>query len=183
ISSVGLKDHPVVLVCWYDAFAFCQWFQAQYGQDLPLGYHLRLPSEAEWEKAARGPLGFKWPWGDAFVGGNCNSKESGKLYTTPAGQHSPDGDSAYGLADMSGNIWEWTITLWGEDRNTPAFVYPYQHDDGREDMQATEKIYRIIRGGSFKDDYKGVRCACRDLDPPGYSLNNVGFRLLLAPYQ
>jgi formylglycine-generating enzyme required for sulfatase activity len=86
-----------------------------------------------------------------------------------------------GIADLSGNVWEWTITLWCEDKHTPAFVYPYHHEDGREDRQAGERIYRIIRGGSFKDDYKGVRCACRDLDPPGYALNNVGFRFILAP--
>lgn len=176
-----LADHPVVQVSWYDAFAYCQWFQDQYADDLPTGYQLRLPGEAEWEKAARGAAGWQWPWGNDFFEARCNSKESGRLCTTPVGLHSPDGDSADGLVDMSGNVWEWTITLWGEDRNKPEFVYPYHHDDGREDIEAGEACYRIIRGGSFKDDYKGMRCACRDLDPPGYALSNLGFRLIAVP--
>jgi len=82
---------------------------------------------------------------------------------------------------MSGNVWEWTLTLWGEDRDKSDYVYPYAVDDGREDLGAGDGVYRIIRGGSFKDDMKGVRCACRDLDPPNYSLNNLGFRVFAAP--
>ncbi len=82
---------------------------------------------------------------------------------------------------MSGNIWEWTLTLWGEDRKTPAYVYPDHDNDGRQNQRAGDGFFRIIRGGSFKDDRKGVRCACRDLDLPYYSLNNLGFRVFLAP--
>lgn len=173
--------HPVVQVCWYDAVAFCAWLNRCHGHALPAGYRFRLPGEAEWEKAARGPEGREWPWGDAFDPGRCNSRESGRLRTVETGSCSPQGDSPYGAADMSGNVWEWTLTLWGADRSTPAFVYPYRSRDGRENVQAGPEFYRIIRGGSFKDDLKGVRTACRDLDPPHWSLSNLGFRVFVAP--
>lgn len=176
-----LTDHPAVQVCWYDALAFCEWLNQKAINDLPHGFRFRLPSEAEWEKAARGVDGREWPWGNRFDSALCNSKAGGMEGTIPAGSHSPQGDSLYGTADMSGNVWEWTLTVWGEDRDTPAFVYPYISQDGREDQDAGDGFFRIIRGGSFKDDLQGVRCACRDLDPPRYSLSNLGFRVCLAP--
>jgi iron(II)-dependent oxidoreductase len=180
-SVESLEHHPVVQVCWYDAGAFCDWLNQNHNHELPNGYHFRLPSEAEWEKAVRGPKGFVWPWGNSFDPELCNSRESGRIHTVEIGSFSPQGDSEYGLADTSGNVWEWTITLWGEDRDTPSFVYPYSSQDGREDQSAGESVYRIIRGGSYKDDLKGVRSACRDLDPPNYSLSNLGFRVFVVP--
>ncbi len=177
----GLESHPVVLVCWYDALAFCEWLNQKHPANLPRDYHFRLPSEAEWEKAARGPEGNEWPWGNAYDAAPCSSRDNGKLCTVPVGACSPRGDSVYGVADMSGNAWEWTLTLWGMDRDKAEYVYPYVGDDGRESKSAGDIYYRIIRGGSFKDDMKGVRCACRDLDPPHYSLNNLGFRVSAAP--
>ncbi len=179
----GLEQHPVVQVCWHDALAFCEWLNQNRPGDLPAGYHFRLPGEAEWEKAARGADGRRWPWGNDFDPSRCNSRGSRPVGTTSVRAHSPQGDSPYGVADMSGNIWEWTITLWGEDRDVSAFVYPYHNKDGREEMSASDKFFRIIRGGSFKDDSQGVRCACRDLDPPRWSLNNLGFRVFLAPVE
>jgi formylglycine-generating enzyme required for sulfatase activity len=175
------KDLPVVQVCWYDAREFCEWLNQKHGDELPKGYHFRLPSEAEWEKAARGPNGRIWPWGNDFDPGFCNSRESGRLQTIKIGSFSPTGDSEYGIADMSGNIWEWTVTLWGKDKNTPAYSYPYLSHDGRENLRVGEEFYRVIRGGSYKDDLKGVRSACRDIDPPHYSLSNLGFRVFVAP--
>jgi formylglycine-generating enzyme required for sulfatase activity len=177
----ALQDHPVVSVCWHDALAFCAWLNQKVIGNLPQGYQFRLPSEAEWEKAARGVDGREWPWGDGFDATLCNSRDSGGLCTVPVGAHSPQGDSVYGVADMSGNVWEWTLTLWGKDRDKAVYVYPYVRDDGRENQRAGDNVYRIIRGGSFKDDMKGVRSACRDLDPPHYSLNNLGFRVFAAP--
>lgn len=180
-SIAALEEHPVVQVCWYDALAFCEWLNQKHINDLQQGYHFRLPSEAEWEKAARGPDGHEWPWGNDFDAALCNSKDGGKFCTTSVGAHSPQGDSMYGVADMSGNVWEWTLTLWGKDRDKSDFVYPYRSMDGRENQKAGDGFFRIIRGGSFKDDIKGVRSACRDLDPPYYSLNNLGFRVFAAP--
>ncbi|MGD8519212.1 MAG: SUMF1/EgtB/PvdO family nonheme iron enzyme [Anaerolineae bacterium] len=180
-SIAELEEHPVVQVCWHDALAFCKWCNRERANHLPQGYEFRLPSEAEWEKAARGTDGRRWPWGNDFDAALCNSKAGGKLCTTTVGTHSPQADSIYGAADMSGNVWEWTLTLWGNDRDKPDFVYPYVSKDGREDLRASDGYFRIIRGGSFKDDMRGVRSACRDLDPPFYSLNNLGFRVLVAP--
>ena len=180
-STESMEQHPVVQVCWYDARAYCDWLNQTHIQELPAGYHFRLPVETEWEKAARGTDGSEWPWGNEFDAGLCNSRESGRLSTIQVGAFSPRGDSVYGAADMSGNIWEWTLTLWGDDRDKPSFVYPYRRDDGRENQRAGEKFFRIIRGGSYKDDLKGVRSACRDIDPPHYSLSNLGFRVFAAP--
>jgi formylglycine-generating enzyme required for sulfatase activity len=180
-TTAALQEHPVVQVCWYDALAFCEWLNQEHGSDLPQGYHFRLPTEAEWEKAARGTDGREWPWGNDYDAARCNSKDAGKVCTVPVGTHSPQGDSPYGVADMSGNVWEWTLTLWGTDRDVPEFVYPYRPNDGRDDKSAGDDFYRIIRGGSFKDGIQGVRSACRDLDPPHYSLNNLGFRVFVAP--
>jgi len=176
-----LADHPVVQICWYDALAYCAWLNEIFHQDLPPGYRFSLPNEAEWEKAARGPDGREWPWGNEFDSHRCNSFESGNFVTTPVDAHSPAGDSVYSIADMCGNVWEWTLTLWGEDRNRAEFVYPYTSADGRESLQGGEHIYRIIRGGSFKNDQQAVRAACRDLDPEGYSLSNLGMRVFVVP--
>jgi formylglycine-generating enzyme required for sulfatase activity len=180
-SPEDLEDTPVVQVCWYDALAYCDWLNQAHAHDLGAGHHFRLPSEAEWEKAARGPHGRQFPWGEVFQPGRCNSREDGTCRLVAVGTYSPSGDSPYGLADMGGNIWEWTTTLWGSNRDKATFVYPYRSQDGREELNAGERHYRIIRGGSYKDDRQGVRAACRDLDPPHYALSNLGFRVFLAP--
>jgi formylglycine-generating enzyme required for sulfatase activity len=175
------NDHPVVQVCFYDALAFIEWFNQNNAEGLPQVYIYRLPTEVEWEKAARGPEGNIFPWGNTFDPNLCSCIESDPVGTRPVGWYSPGGDSVQGIADMAGNVWDWTITLWGQDKNNPEFVYPYDPNDGRQDVNADETYYRIIRGGSFKNEIQGLRSACRDLDPPKYSLNNLGFRLFLAP--
>ena len=180
-SLDALGQHPVVQVCWHDARAFCEWLNQTHANDLPEGYGYRLPTEAEWEKAARGTDGRKWPWGDQFDAHLCNSRDGGACQTRPIGSYSSQGESPHGVADMSGNVWEWTLTLWGEDRQKSDFAYPYATRDGRENETAGDTFFRIIRGGSFKDEKSGVRSACRDLDPPHYSLNNLGFRVIVAP--
>lgn len=176
-----LEKHPVVSVNFHDARAYCQWLNMQASTDLPEGYHFRLPSEAEWEKAARGPDGRLWPWGNRFEPAFCNSKEGGSDSVIAVGAYAPQSDSLYGVSDMCGNIWEWTTTLWGNERYVRAFVYPYRLGDGRDNQQADDNFYRIIRGGSFKDNQHTLRSACRDLDPPLFSLNNLGIRVMVAP--
>lgn len=114
--------HPVTRVSWKDCVTYCRWLRGMTGK--PYG----LPSEAEWEKAARGTDGRIFPWGDEFDPQKLNSKEGGPKDTTPVGQYSPGGDSLYGIADMTGNVWEWTRSLFHS--------YPYDSGDGRESMHS-----------------------------------------------
>ena len=175
------KDHPVVYVSWKDAIAYCQWLNNVLRGQLPGNYMLRLPSEAEWEKAAcwkSFPLhwigkgeSLEFPWGNDFVPNKCNTREGGKGDTTPVRLYSPQGDSPYGCANMSGNVWEWTHSLWK--------AYPCQANDGREDEKSLSA--RVLRGGSYVDLAWSARCACRLVCAINYFHYDVGFRVALAP--
>ena len=158
-------DHPVTDVTWHDAQAYVAWLRQRTGQQY------RLPTEAEWEKAARGPDARIWPWGSQPPDQNrCNfDRQAGD--TMPAGRHSPQGDSPYGCADMAGNVWEWCQSLYKP--------YPYQAGDGREDLQADGR--RVLRGGSFIGSQRSIRCTLRSWDLPGDRDGNVGFRVMVAP--
>jgi len=159
------QNHPVTAVSWDDAVAFCEWASLKTGQKIS------LPSEAEWEKAARGAEGRIWPWGNQPPDNNlCNFNLNIKD-TTPVGQYSPGGDSPYGCVDMAGNVWEWTRSLFK--------AYPYDAEDGRENLQS--RNMRVLRGGSFYYDHGNVRCAYRYRSHPNYRSNYRGFRVLLAP--
>ncbi len=174
------KDHPVAKVTWKDAMAYCQWLNGLLKGKLTSGLILRLPTEAEWEKAARGsPLLLgegrgevnEWPWGNQFDKNKCNSSEGGKGITTPVGLYSPQGDSPYLCADMAGNVWEWTHSLFKP--------YPYKADDGREDEKASGA--RVLRGGSFDGNRRLARCAYRyDLVIDGLG-DSSGFRVVASP--
>lgn len=161
----GLEDHPVVNISWRDAIAFCQWLSQASGQKI------RLPSEAEWEKAARGVDGRIYPWGDKWDPTKCNSAEKGPGKTTPVGQYSPQGDSPYGCADMAGNVWEWTSSLYKP--------YPYRADDGREDPKAEGS--RVLRGGAWNSDRSLVRAAYRGYNVPASRYYLLGFRCVRSP--
>lgn len=137
----GLESHPVVTVSWYDALAYCKWLGEVTGKQI------RLPSEAEWEKAARGDQDQRvYPWGDNFDPGKCNCWELELRDTTPVGIFN-EGMSPYGCLDMSGNVWEWTRSLWEKEFDSD-FKYPYKPDDGRENEKAKRDIRRVCRGGS-----------------------------------
>jgi formylglycine-generating enzyme required for sulfatase activity len=168
----GKEDHPVVYVSWHDAVAYCEWLSEVTGKPY------RLPSEAEWGKGARGTDGRIYPWGDQWDAQRCNSREGDLYDTTPVGAY-PQGASPYGLLDMAGNVWEWTRSLWGEVWKEPDFSYPYDHADGREDLQA--KSLRVLLGGAFSDDQRLVRCACRYRINPIYRSNLFGFRVVAYP--
>ena len=154
----GEADHPVMSVTWRQACEYARWAD------------LRLLTEAEWEKAAgwregRGAKKFKYPWGDEFDPDKCNTVESGIKTTTPVGQYSPQGDSPYGCADMGGNVWEWTSSLYQG--------YPYKADDGREDTSSFDR--RVVRGGSFNSGGNNARTSFRSRGP-GLVWNDIGIR-------
>ncbi len=138
------RRHPVVYVSWHDAVAYCRWLAEVTGKPY------RLPSEAEWEKGARGSDGRIYPWGNRWDAQRCNSGEGGPGDTTPVGAY-PQGASPYGLLDLAGNVWEWTRSLWGREVSRPAFGYPYDAEDGREDPGAGDEVLRVLRGGAFGD--------------------------------
>ena len=169
----GQKLHPVSNIYPYDAVAYCRWLSKVSRKDYT------LPSEAEWEKAARGTGGRIYPWGNTFDKSRCNTSESHIGGTTPVERYSPRGDSPYGCADMSGNVYECTRSLWGKDWRVPEYGYPYNPADGREILEAPTKILNVLRGGAFELPRRRVRCASRDMDYPKVP-NIIGFRVVLV---
>ena len=166
------RTHPVVSVSWNDTSEFCTWLYELLKSEIPSDLILRLPTEAEWEKAARGKHGYVWSWGNNFDINRCNSSESGNTGSTPVGTYSPLGDSLYGCADMSGNVWEWTHSIFKE--------YPYKIFDGRETKKGNDR--RVLRGGSFDSRERDVRCACRNSKLTFFVALNLGFRVVIAPH-
>lgn len=161
-------DHPATWLSWDDAVAYAAWLSECDG------HSWRLPTEAEWEKAARWDsqrgAARLYPWGDTFDASRCNSDEGGRGKTTTVGIF-PHGASPYGVEDMSGNISEWTHSLYRP--------YPYTVDDGREVDESPE--LRVLRGGSWFHNSEGVRVVSRDRIAPDFPFGNVfGFRLALT---
>jgi formylglycine-generating enzyme required for sulfatase activity len=156
----GRGDYPVVDVAWRDALAYCEWLSRA------SGLHVTLPSEAEWEKAARGVDGRRYPWGNhPPTTALCNFEQA-----TPVGEYSPQGDSPYGCADMAGNVWEWTRSAFRR--------YPYNPNDGRESFAGDEA--RVVRGLSFNNAEKLTRCAYRYNLKPMLHLGVLGFRVVVT---
>ncbi len=151
-------DLPVVMVSWFDAMRYCAWLDdlLHTAGELAGGEQITLPSEAEWEAAAGNGRGDPFPWGAHSSPDVCNIRATGLNRVVPAGRFSPNGESDSGCADMIGNVWEWTRSLWGPGGRTPDFAYPYHPTDGRESLHADRSIRRIIRGGAF---YYATECA------------------------
>ena len=165
-------DHPVTEVSWHEAMAYCAWLSRQTGR------RYRLPSEAEWEKAARGVDARPYPWGDEWFDQRCNA-DSGE--TTPVETY-PEGAGPYGNLDMLGNVQEWTSTLWGGELQTCQYPYPYRPDDGREDPEARDhrdKAYRIHRGGSYRSKPATLHAAKRSRAEANSRSRGRGFRVLM----
>ncbi len=188
----GLESHPVVNITWYDAIAYCRWLTEKMQEVgckirvwrergieelalFPTSCIVRLPSEAEWEKAARGAMGKReHPWGDTWQEGHCNSIELGVNGTTPVGIF-PEGASPYNCLDMVGNVWEWTRSIYRE--------YSYRADDGRENLEAADNDARVLRGGAFSNNRYLARCAYRYGNHPNYWYRNYGFRVCVVSRQ
>ena len=162
-AQQGRPERPVVCVSWRDALTYVMWLATTTGQQW------RLPTEAEWEKAARGTDGRMYPWGNVPDTARCNSTEAGIKTTSPVGAY-PNGESPYHVQDMAGNVWEWASTLY--------MPYPYRRDDGRENPGSPEP--RVLRGGSWGNFIVFARTSHRSYSKPdGFNLN-IGFRLVLG---
>ena len=173
-SKWGRATRPVVGVSWYEATAYSNWLRSRLA-DGELSFRVwrtgkpgveslaqqhvvaRLPSEAEWEKAARGSEGLRWPWGNEWQEDRANIEEAHLGETSAVGSF-PAGASPYGVLDLAGNVWEWTRSRWGrKSLFTPDYGYPYRSDDGREELDGPD--LRVVRGGSWDDSQRFARCA------------------------
>jgi formylglycine-generating enzyme required for sulfatase activity len=193
----GIGNHPMVEVTWHDAVAYCRWLgqklhelaedrlaagyaQGNQGTKFWTGLAQRtlgvgLPSEAEWEKAARGVDGRIFPWGNHANNDRANYSGTGIGSTSAVGVF-PRGASPYGCEDMSGNVWEWTRSLYGD--------YPYPSEDqerqAREDLSAGGM--RVLRGGAFYNNPDDVPGAVRYGLEPDFRYYGIGFRLVVSPF-
>lgn len=161
------REHPVVYISWDDATAYAEWLSYQTKQCW------RLPTEIEWEKATAWEpvrnVARPYPWGTSFDASYCNTEEGGKQGTAAVGAY-PKGSSAYGIQDLSGNVWEWTSS---------AFLpYPYTAADGRE--KRNERLTRSKRGGSWNTYASSARASKRIGERPELRSADTGFRLVLG---
>ena len=184
-------NHPVVNITWNEALAYCEWLTEQLrnseetpeplatllkigeGQGPP--WVITLPSEAEWEKAALGMDDRKYPWGQEPDPNKANYGDTG-IHTTSAVGCFAGGESPYGVEDMSGNVLEWTRSLFKE------YPYPSEEHERLERERLNSQDRRVLRGGSFFDTDVGVRCAYRDFIPPDGAHWSIGFRVVASPF-
>lgn len=158
----GKEDHPAVEISWQDALNFCHWLSQVSGEAI------RLPAEAEWEKAARGADRRLYPWGNQAPDKNLANSNNIYKSTTPVGQFSPPGDSPYGCADMAGNVWEWVNDWYAETYYAKS---PDSHPKGPDKGK-----FKVLRGGSWNYASRNLRVALRFRNNPGNRSDYSGFR-------
>ncbi len=186
-SMYGPPNHPVVWLGWLDALKYGEWLTERLrgwqSTPEPLatllrneGWCITLPNEPEWEKAARSTDGRIYPWGNDPDNNRANYGGTGLLTTTPVGCF-PGGVSPYGVEDMSGNVWEWTRSIWG------TYPYPIAAEDiaAREYLEVREGVRRVRRGGAFFSSPRSVRCAVRLGSGPYPHGGGMSCRLVLRP--
>jgi formylglycine-generating enzyme required for sulfatase activity len=159
----GLENHPVVNVSWEDAEAYCEWISQITGRQY------RLPTEEEWEKAARGglPETRRYPWGDEWRSETCNTIELARRTTCSVHEFEQVNASPFGAVDMAGNVLEWTDSFYECYPGSPHASPDY----GR--------VYRIVRGGSWQDSRSSARVSCRGRRKPDERHPDLGFRVAL----
>ena len=187
-SLRGQASHPVTHVTWHEAVGYCRWLTAKLGASKEAPADLRrllrgdgvermwrvtLPSEAEWEKAARGTDSRIYPWGNE-IGANLANYDDTNISRTTAVGCFPGGVSPFGVEELSGNVWEWTRSLQGH--------YPYGPSQKREDLAIGDDVPRVLRGGSFDSDGGGVRAALRYGSRPDGRGDGSGFRVVVSPF-
>jgi formylglycine-generating enzyme required for sulfatase activity len=177
-SRFNKPNQPVMGVSWNECVAYCRWRSAETGQ------LYRLPTEAEWEKGARGVDGRQYPWGDKFEASRLNAREGEQQLrtTTPVGIY-PTGASPFGAFDCAGNVFEWCATKAGEDFYGPEFKpYPYDILEDEWSSDYLERIYvRVLRGGSWDEFRLNARCPFRAGFYTDFLIFNVGCRVLVSP--
>ncbi|MEJ5309664.1 MAG: SUMF1/EgtB/PvdO family nonheme iron enzyme [Anaerolineae bacterium] len=195
-----LSNHPVVGVTWYEAVAYCRWLTQRWRAKhwLLEGWEVRLPTEAEWEKAARGGLftptkplcvpveKLAWepllgeeknpspwrayPWGDEPDSNRANYDDTGINATNAVGAF-PGGETPYGALEMSGNVWEWCVTQWVDN----------YENYGKTEANGLEGTFRrVVRGGAFLNDASVARCAYRYVWYPNIVYGGYGFRVVVG---
>jgi len=172
----GRAAQPMAFVSWPDALAYCRWLgktleawprtPTRIKELLGSGWEVTLPTEAEWEKAARGAGGHRYPWGadprqDRANFGTTSVRAVGSV-SCP--------ECSYGSLDMSGNVWEWTLS--------PYQPYPYNLED--DNRTTTQDALWVMRGGSFADTAQNVRTTVRGAADPGVRRATIGFRVAIA---
>jgi iron(II)-dependent oxidoreductase len=176
---------PATDLTWHDARAFCAWLTTNWRREGRIAgdRSVRLPTEPEWERAARGDQpapadGVVHPWGLGWDDDRVNGETTGANDVCAVGLF-PRGRSPYGCFDMAGQVWEWCQTLWGEDMARPSFAYPYR-DDGREVAGAPDAVRRVLRGGCFSSGPAKANVSYRgSLEAGGFWRGN-GFRIVVA---
>jgi formylglycine-generating enzyme required for sulfatase activity len=158
----GRKKRPVNNISWNDAEAYCKWLSKK------IGFRFKLPTEAQWEKAARGTDSRRYPWGNQEPDETLANFALKVGKTTQVGSY-PQGASPYGILNMAGNVWEWCNDWYGNDY--------YKMSPDKNPLGPTGSTCRVIRGGSWINYSRSLRCADRYYGKPSYRNSVLGFRL------